>query len=129
MLNSRDTWRRPFRTAGAVVLGAAFLLIGSGCVVATTYVHRTLEGQQFPVERLSELRPGLSAQEVVTLLGQPLTTREEGDRIIWRYLERAHPKWCDGGDRHQVRPEYRVEAVLSFRAGLLERSEIAREGI
>ena len=129
MLTSRRPKQGSFRAAASAALAAVLLLVDCACVVATTYVHRTLEGQPFAVERLTELHPGLAAQDVTTLLGQPLMRRQDGDRIVWRYFEHAYPKWCDGGNRHQARPEYRVEAVLFFREGRLERSEIARNGI
>ena len=115
------------RKACAIPL-AAFLLFASGGCVATTYGHRTLEGQRFAVERVPELRNGLTTSDVSALLGQPLTTREDGDVSVWHYFERAQPKWCDGGNARGARPEYRIDATLSFRAGILERIAIDRKG-
>lgn len=113
--------------AYAVMLCGTLLLAGNGCV-ATMYVHRTLEGQYFPSERLGEMHQGLTAEEVVQVLGEPLAREEDGASAKWRYFERAQPRWCDGGNPHQARPEYRVEALLYFRDRVLQSSHVVRHG-
>jgi hypothetical protein len=70
----------------------------------------------------------MSFEEVRTKLGNPLETQEGDGVSMWRYFERANPRWCDGGSSKAIPPEYSIQAILVFKAGSLALKDIKRTG-
>jgi outer membrane protein assembly factor BamE (lipoprotein component of BamABCDE complex) len=112
----------------AQLLGVIAVACMTSACTATIYVHRTIEGQPFRFEGLTELRQGMTSDAVRLALGEPLDVAESGDLTLWRYFERANPRWCDGGSSKAARPEYSVDAVLVFRNDSLLLHNVRRRG-
>ena len=98
----------------------------TGCVTTHLYAHRTLEGSFIPADRLDLIHEGLPAEQVRELLGEPLTVETATGGEMWRYFERAQPRWCDGGSRRANAPEYTLEVLLYIRAGAVETKKVVR---
>jgi outer membrane protein assembly factor BamE (lipoprotein component of BamABCDE complex) len=77
---------------GAIIAGVALVAGATGC--AALHPHITLGGRPFPIDRVTEVREGLSADEVTAILGEPFDERQSGGERIWQYFERYHPRGC-----------------------------------
>ena len=99
----------------------------SGCMTHL-YAHRTLEGTPFRFDGLAQLHDGMTFEEVRGTLGSPLEVTDAGEISMWRYFERANPRWCDGGSTKAVPPEYSVEVVLVFRSGAVVIKKVRQVG-
>ena len=108
--------------------GIGLILILGGCVTSTIYAHRTIEGAPFRFQGLPRVTEGMSFDEVREALGPPLEVNEAGDTAMWRYFERANPRWCDEGSSKAVAPEYSVQATLVFRSGALVLKDVKQSG-
>ena len=104
------------------------LLPACTTIRVSLYPHRTLEGQPFNFAGLAELREGMTSEAIRTALGNPLEVAQSGDVTMWRYFERANPRWCDGGSSKAVPPEYSVDAVLVFRSDVLLLHNVRQSG-
>lgn len=103
-------------------------LCSLGCVVTTMYGHRTMEGAPFRFDGLGELTEGMSFEQVRKTLGTPLEEQDAAGVSMWRYFERANPRWCDGGSSKAVPPEYSIQAILIFRDGALLLKDVKQTG-
>ncbi len=110
-----------------VLAGILIALPIASCVTAHLYAHHTLEGAYFPVSRVGDVRRGMTETEVKAVLGSPLEVLTEGKSVVWRYFERAKPRWCDGGKPSQ-RPEYVVHVRVSFKDDTVTDTSITKRG-
>ena len=113
---------------GTIITGLLTAVWFSGCVYTHLYGHNTIEGARFPFERLESLHEGMSNDDVHAALGEPLEVTNSGGLSMWRYFERANPRWCDGGSSKAVPPEYSIEAILVFEQGTLAIKKVSTKG-
>jgi outer membrane protein assembly factor BamE (lipoprotein component of BamABCDE complex) len=118
------------RLANRLLAGALLLLPSfPACMTPRLYAHHTIEGQPFRFTGLAELKQGMTGDAVRSTLGDPLEVAEAGDVMVWRYFERANPRWCDGGSSSVVPPEYSIDAVLVFQDGSLLLHSVRKSGV
>jgi outer membrane protein assembly factor BamE (lipoprotein component of BamABCDE complex) len=81
-------WRR---RAVLAVIAAGVLASGCGLALMAPIV---VEGQSFPLDRATQLRAGMTADEVERLLGAPLERVATARAVVWRYDFRRQLKEC-----------------------------------
>jgi outer membrane protein assembly factor BamE (lipoprotein component of BamABCDE complex) len=80
--------------SGAAAAGAlAAALVCGGCVLALL-PEKLLAGRPFPAVRLAELQTGMTAADVRSILGEPLTRRPDQQGETWRYESLYQLRGC-----------------------------------
>jgi outer membrane protein assembly factor BamE (lipoprotein component of BamABCDE complex) len=120
-------WDRAVTQYLRVLAWILIALPSASCVTTHLYAHHTLEGAYFPASRVGDVRRGMTETEVKAVLGNPLEVLSEDQGVVWRYFERAQPQWCDGGKPSQ-RPEYVVDARVSFKDGTVTDTSVTKRG-
>ena len=112
--SSRSSW--PIRL---VILWCVML---PSCALALQG-HSTIEGKPFPSHRAGEVTKGQTAEQVRSVLGDPVEITERDGVTTWRYFEKFHPRACStllfGMTISSPQPQL-VEAIVTIRDGLVQ---------
>jgi outer membrane protein assembly factor BamE (lipoprotein component of BamABCDE complex) len=79
--------------SGQAAFVAILAVVISGCSLALM-APEVVEGQSFPFERASQLRVGMTPEEVEALLGTPLRRVTGGQTTVWGYDVRRRVREC-----------------------------------
>ena len=89
-------------------LGITLLLASllGGCVLFHGYTAPTQQGNVLPVAKVNQLRPGLSKQDVLSILGSPVYTNTFSTKWVYIYSIEKFGK-----------PIHTRQVVITFRNG------------
>lgn len=80
-----------------------------------------VQGQAYPLEAVGEVQEGMSASDVLALLGEPLVRRPDGAVGLWYYYAFEATRACDvyllGVVRVKKAPSFTAETEVVFESG------------
>ena len=105
-----------------------FLLLILGCSHIPG-VFRTTEGKAFDLEKMEQVQPKMTSEEVFRLVGSPLNISEEGDRVIHRYhmvRQKVDTDRIVGIIPIRKKTTEMYEVLLTYENGVVARKKLTR---
>jgi outer membrane protein assembly factor BamE (lipoprotein component of BamABCDE complex) len=108
------------------------LFLLAACLCGCSHVpgvFRTVEGTAFDLERMEQVQPGMSSEEVFRLVGRPVSVSEEGSRIVHRYYmvrEKVDTDRVVAVVPIRKKTTEMYEVLLNYENGVVTRKQLTR---
>jgi len=92
-------------------------------------VFRTTEGKAFDLEKMEQVQPKMTQEEVFRLVGSPLNISKEGDRVVHRYYmarEKVDTDRIAGMIPIRKKTIEMYEVLLNYENGVVARKQLTR---
>ena len=109
-----------------------FLLVLFASILGCSHVSgvfRTTDGTAFDLEKMEQVQPGMTVEEVFNLVGRPLGVTGEGDRFVHRYYMVREKVDTDRiVAMIPIRKKYTemYEVLLNYEKGVVARKQLTR---
>ena len=110
----------------------ALLFLLAACLWGCSHVpgvFRTVEGTAFDLEKMEQVQPGMTFEEVFRLVGNPGTVTKEGDRTLHRYYmirEKTDTDRVAGIVPIRKKTTEMYEVLLNYENGVVTRKQLTR---
>ena len=88
-----------------------------------------MDGTAFDLERMEQVQPGMSSEEVFRLVGRPVSVSEEGSRTVHRYYmvrEKTDTDRVAGIVPVRKKTTEMYEVLLNYENGVVTRKQLTR---